>query len=501
MIKLLKMKPILTQLSICLLLKIFPLVESNEHHSKRTSPIAITLQHFLDYNGTTVIHFTCFDKESQLQAGQTKEDCCQKIMVATSQLCPSTENIESTHLPSDSCQKLKSRKEGNDELESLVQQQCHLHATMLPDFNVMQDNLEEAKPIMYFNLPLGNLIDTASADTNDSSKMELKQSQPDFNSNVSKLIQYNNRNEIWESYEIAKSPFQLETYSSCNSDGQRPRNELVVNLQSSVSKEGGMHRAYTHLISLSNKIPNFTDGASMPKLLETIGKVEFAMPLSEGVFLDMDDLFQLHGDTQQACRIYFHSKTYSNSGSDSDQDDYVAKCLVEVKTAPDTVIDIEQPAFVSPQHVIALQIDFQLGHHQFDQSSKDQRINTDGIQDSILDLDIDIEIVMNLHFRYPKTRALANFWFHAAFVPVHIVTPFLLSASVDTPSTMKKNTAHWNAFTYFALDRMRGIDDTTVNVAAGIDGHHVPVMVITLIVSLIGSWGMLRSMSTVSVWR
>ena len=549
--------------------------------SSPTVPVAITLQHLLDSNDqhlddtTHVLHFTCFrnddddhdadpdadaDADSQSESVhvdvQSKGECCQQIIMATNEICSANVNVKTKTktsaalFPIDLCRQLLSTDDDgidgvdNDQKsdESLVQQQCSLYAAQVPVPESIHSSppLHVHVPVFYFNLALEGRFSfnsrshaampddaDANADANDDS------SQSPTKSNSHPLVQYNNYSGTWAQYDPVKSPFQLEMALSDTTSTNDESPIISANLQSTISKEGGMHRAFRHLITLSthntpmhnhmhkqsqsqsqnNQGDGDGEGASASSLSNAInvnGEVVFAMPLSQGVFLDMEDPFQLQldGDAHRACRFdvkkfkavndhdHDHDHDNGRSGGDEAESLGLGLCLVEIKTAPGTVVDIEQPAFVSPQHVIMLHVTFQLDHLV-------------SLVESELELELELEVVMNLHFRYPtttKNHALPK------FVPVHVPTPFLHTCSVSIESqqsdTHEKVTAHSDTFTYLVSDRLdKKIDDSRwndgamVDVAAGVDAHHDPVMAVTLMVSFIGAWCMLRDMSTVSVWR
>jgi len=191
------------------------------------------------------------------------------------------------------------------------------------------------------------------------------------------------------------------------------KSKFTALIESILSSEGGMHRAFHHRLAIY--LPNITGHeheyasgsgsgsgsggkqrgnedengrehehgrensdshnsndsktTNANAQLSLSGNVVLHLPILEGYFLDLDDPFR--HDLNDVCQIQMQSLKSpkvlsSNSGGDNCYSNHnpnnshitAIKCHVEVITIPNAVIDIEQPSFVSSQHVVAIRVNF-----------------------------------------------------------------------------------------------------------------------------------------------
>ena len=239
--------------------------------------------------------------------------------------------------------------------------------------------------------------------------LSLSEQQTNYHNGISEWRQYTGGS--WNQGSIV-SPFPSAGENSVDIP------LFSASLKSSLSETGGMHRLWHHFITIT--CPHMTDTyqASLIMLLF----------VSEHVFIDVDDPFD-HGSA--------------------------------VSLLSKNQIDIEQPAFASPQHVAAVQI--HVNQRECDSPP--------------------IEFATKLHVRYPPLTA-------RGFLDIALPAPFLYQAwlmdSFNQNYTLKQSS--WQP-------------PITTRVATGYDGDYIWVVTITIVWSLMGSFMLLRNLSKVSKWN
>ena len=130
---------------------------------------------------------------------------------------------------------------------------------------------------------------------------------------------------------------------------------------------------------------------------------------------------------------------------------------------PGRVIDQEEPSFVSPAHGVMLQIEFTLDQHQQQDAT------------AIVEWDL------LLHMRYPKPLEQADFSLVSLLTPtiwsLAVIQEESVLATIPCPFTMPSTSPQYTW------------------VAVGRTGDLVPVMAVTLIAALVGSFVMLRELN------
>ena len=531
---------------------------SNTARSDRRSPapvvVAITFQHLdvrtsltsasaLTPSTDTILHFTCFATTSSPNHNPNPnhqdyaQECCREFRIAANGICEMMDMAPSS-FPSSTRLLSRPLNDDDDDDDGGALLQC-------PDIGA-------PVPLLTNDDVIGNMIgdgDGGGGGEDDVSSsvirpvvhpipipifymaipLALSLPLPDDATAALPLMQYNNYNSDgrWSQHR-AYSPLQIEIEgmnselpkddhddvsirTEAGAETETPHEPFVpfftAKLKSTISNEGGMHRAYQHVISISARTSIAKDDADANAVNSSIssssiaGQVYLVLPQSEGIFLDMDDPFQ-NGDIQHACRL----RVLRNNQIQERERGYPMKasCNVQMVTAPHAVIDIEQPAFVSPQHVVALRIEFQVENYDDD----DEGGMIMKMQDQI-DLALELEVVTNLHFRYPMIISAAGHL--TGFVEVHVPTPFLHGARFESRTNIPGQTKVANAH---VLDRCMGNtsgagctcsgsawENVMIEVPAGVDEHHDLVMITTVVISLIGAWRMLHDMSKVSLWK
>lgn len=261
------------------------------------------------------------------------------------------------------------------------------------------------------------------------------------------------------------SPFLIASLE--DSDAIPPPEQspsIPARIISSISESGGMHRAHSHRVVLSMG-ELIGAGASEAK-----GNVTVLLPLSEGLFMDIDDALQNDGE----CAI-------TSVGGE---------CNAEVIDLPrGVVVDIEQPSFASRQHVLAIRVSFQLRdlHHQ-----------------SHLP-DIALEFTSNLHLRYQAPFLTTEMKKrHKRMVPVYVPSTFIGGGyAVVVKKDGQDDGENDRTITSLYYSIGGGPVQRTaliVEAATGHDGDYIFVVTATLFASVFGSFVMIREFSVVSRW-
>ena len=251
----------------------------------------------------------------------------------------------------------------------------------------------------------------------------------------------------------SSSPFLVAGLGDREEDtiSSHAQSSVPSRIISSVSKSGGMHRTHSHRVVLSlGQI--IDDGAS-----EARGEVTVLLPLGQGLFMDMDDALQNDGDCTVAsvggqCRAVMLPLSYG------------------------VVVDIEQPSFAGRQHVLAIQVSFQLQNlHQQGHSLPD----------------VALDFASNLHLRYqaPLIDGEEGVEGGARMVPVHVPSTFVGGGHVEGGT---------HSFSIYGGQVQR--DALVIEAATGHDCDYIFVVVATLLASAIGSLAMIRDFSRVSRW-
>ena len=260
------------------------------------------------------------------------------------------------------------------------------------------------------------------------------------------------------------SPFDLPIGKDNQYLLTRKESSLIYTISSTSALDPssrGLHRRMNHNVFIGNSSTT------------AISQVELVMlfQIESGLFIDVDELFS---DGYGACHVTISSTIHHN-----------AACHIEVLLPPRT-IDIEQPAFVSPQNTVGFVINIDFKARTDD--------NSDLQQDTIA-----ISFATNIHFRYPipvsnnskddlisvKLPYLEFFYGRLTDVynKVDVVTPFK-----SIHSSMKPND--------FSMVQAKSV--TSINAGSGDDYYFVEFISITI--GICGAFFMMKRMSDVTIW-
>eukprot|EP00531_Pseudo-nitzschia_arenysensis_P012572 CAMPEP_0116142468 /NCGR_PEP_ID=MMETSP0329-20121206/14926_1 /TAXON_ID=697910 /ORGANISM="Pseudo-nitzschia arenysensis, Strain B593" /LENGTH=391 /DNA_ID=CAMNT_0003637709 /DNA_START=84 /DNA_END=1259 /DNA_ORIENTATION=+ len=224
---------------------------------------------------------------------------------------------------------------------------------------------------------------------------------------------------------------------------------MASKIDSHLGQDGGMHRLFHHRYELLGN----TDEDSTYFLY---------LIIPSGMFIDLDDPIEATTGTLQSI-----STNEDNGAVASDTNHgFVATATSETSSVKSfrarlhaaTVCDIEQPSFVSGQHLLVWEID---------------QLVTTGEPNVVM------EFATKLHLRYPHPTADLEEW-------IDLPSPLLFAASNQTHHQQKHD---WD----LKLEER-------VWVAAGRDDDHDWIMGMTISFCLIGVGIMLRDVSRVSLW-
>lgn len=438
---------------------------------------------YLEYSPVlAVAHLTCTPSSIQKRSrDRIKAECCDAIVDKVSHLC--FEYISSSRINNNNddykmnalCKAALSKhifslQEPKESILESLNSKCHQLLTLVPVTN--DDNNWDDNMLFYMNRPIFY-------------EMEEHSHTPCIETHLQKYLL---RNGVRD-WTATISPFSTNTLSKDD------KCTLTATLHSDVSSTGGMLRKFPQSIRLKGHVSNYSQSNLSYSKLN--GKILLHLPISEGTFLDLDDPFQdyiedpcslLHSDGSESllhgANVTCHVSVISPSATRNDSSYELAR-----------IIDIEQPAFVSPQHVVLIQLDFQI---EFGSISVDSQVL----------IDLNFRFVPLLHIRYlmPIGNKMKERR-QSLFIPA----PFFFEAVVEFSTDEEHNESGKNFMpvcfdynhtkTFYAKDQLQeSFHPIYIQVSSGYDIHHDYVAFITTIVSLVGAWKLLNSMSRISLW-
>lgn len=275
----------------------------------------------------------------------------------------------------------------------------------------------------------------------------------------------------------------------------------TVEQNSYLDRDGGMHRLFHH--SFQPIMPE--DGMIDD---ETIRSFYLFVNIPQGMFIDLDDPFEasfsgtiesnpiLSPDTDNinidisatttTTTTTSATSTYivTNLNRPNDEKSSVLSFRAQLHSA--TLCDIEQPAFVSGQHVLVWEIDNIVTKTQHQPEIKNL---------SSLPPPPVIEFATKLHLRYPHPSSTLEEWIDLSSPLLFSVLPSSgnqLINKEESGDTSKEQQQKHHGWDLDFVER--------VWVAAGKDEDHDWIMTMTISFCLIGVVIMLRDISRVSLW-
>jgi hypothetical protein len=243
----------------------------------------------------------------------------------------------------------------------------------------------------------------------------------------------------------------------------------ISKLNSHLGEDGGMHRLFHH---------------SFQSFGGTSGSGEYStyflyLTIPNGMFIDLDDPIEAtngviqsttpteitDGDASHASHNSFFVTTTTEP--QTTQESSVLSFRARLHAA--TVCDIEQPSFVSGQHLVVWEVDSI-------SKSTDTTIRP-----------TTIEFSTKLHLRYPHPSSTMEEW-------IDLPSPLLFAASSGSEAMASNDAMLGQEYDWDIGPTER------VWVAAGKDEDHDWIMGMTILFCLIGVGIMLRDVSRVSLW-
>lgn len=466
-----------------------------------------------------VVHLTCFQSSIKTVSSilnksseeeKIKQKCCSSFQQSLRELCQTKENDENIFpsLSSSLCMQLQE----ND----LLQNSCENMIALIPNLSLhhnpkglaigSSDTMGMIEPKAYltvrakipFHMKKENVTNDADAAFVNSKPTKIREYS---------LIQYNNYHSgIWNEYIFAYSPLQLEVgnpgfvevddqsddYDEVEDEDieEEPiacddiENSISASLQSTLSKTGGMERTFKHIVALYATAKQLSESYEG----KISGELNIILPQSQDIFLDLDDPFQ-NGKNPCSMIVARRPRTIEKNVLSK------GTCTASLLTMPNEVIDIEQPSFVSKQHIVAIRLQFEGdAPSEFSENIQKGRY-----------LEVALEISTKVHLRYPASKSDGT-----NYASAHVPTPFLYDAklysmgedgvkdvhSIHSCNQMSKGIAYRS----FSISS-GSWESAFVDVAAGVDGHYTLVMAATTIMAILGSLAIYISMSNVSVWK
>jgi len=379
-------------------------------------------------------------------------------------------------------------------------QYCESHIALIPNLHhIVGVGLDVAMPEYYLALD-------EQVTNSDTSKYNIKGYKQNRQLNIYEDKEKETLHDNLKTRGVnAYSPFHLTGFTSSRVDGSNGSSikSMYGNVEGVLSSDGGMHRNFHQklILSLVN-ISSHTCGSDAPS--EEVGSCEnirsshqqininatVLLPIMESIFIDADDplLVEYGNDSPPegiACKVSLldEQKTKEVSSSSS-------KC--DIQFIHPEVIDIEQPSFVSGQHVIAYQISASLDFTPPNQGDE---------------LKIAIEYGTTLHIRYPSPIVSNDEIGDNGYVPVVIQQPILYSASAtihSDESTEEQRYRLQTDVTSPSFEKAKSSippNPIVIHVAAGLDDDYWWITILTMSSALIGGLVLMKSLDSVSIWN
>jgi len=309
--------------------------------------------------------------------------------------------------------------------------------------------------------------------------------------NQTNIRQDDNDNEVQSKLKTIRtiSPYHKVTVRSSMSNGTRGPVPLIAAAESNsfLGREGGMHRLFHHSFQPVVSLPDDVD------MIKT--SMYLLVNIPQGMFIDLDDPFEaanfetiestpISGNTNNidisvkiaATSTFFVTNRPTNAHKSS-----VLSFRAQLHSA--IICDIEQPAFVSGQHVLVWEID------NIVITKNQQEIGEPSSIPSPV-----IEFATKLHLRYPHPSSILEEW-------IDLLRPILFSVLPSDYKIIKESDV---TSIKMMPDKQQHIWDLDfverVWVAAGNGDDHSYVMGMTISFCLIGVVIMLRDISRASLW-
>jgi hypothetical protein len=234
---------------------------------------------------------------------------------------------------------------------------------------------------------------------------------------------------------------------------------VVSSVSSTLDRNGGMHRLLHHSVQLLPAMKTYY--------------LFFVVP--QGMFIDLDDPIHVPDGTIMNV-ISSSSSTTKNHSNDAKYSMHVTSSesntpSYDVHLYAAKVCDIEQPAFVSGQHILVWEI----------------RLTNDPVGTTMPSDGVVLNFSTKLHLRYPLPTTGIQDW-------IYLPEPLLFGIEAGSDEEEKHTSPSSN------VEKWQLDINELVWVATGNDQHYYIVMWVTISSCVIGVVMMLRDISKVSLW-
>ena len=247
---------------------------------------------------------------------------------------------------------------------------------------------------------------------------------------------------------------------------------LASIISSVLEDKGGMHRIYhqkVHVMSASfHNAPQSKNRDS--NTFHSFGTIVLFLPISDGIFIDVDDPLLLQ---PSSCNLHPILQQHDTSI----KYDSTSFCEVSLDTDDTTAIDIEQPTFASSQHVLVFHLKFEV-FGTIHTSTKGQQRHK---------ITFDMDFSPSLHLRYPLPNQVTN------YQTVYIAKPIINSGIYN-------NHLGVQTYSYPIISNHDNTFGITLQVPTGLYSHFFIVSATTTLISILGTLVSLRYLSKISVW-
>ena len=254
---------------------------------------------------------------------------------------------------------------------------------------------------------------------------------------------------------------------------------IASKLDSHLGQEGGMHRLFHH--SFQPTLKSSSSSSSNGGQEEEDPTYFLYLTIPKGMFIDLDDPIEATMGTVESTAPALGHTDDDGIASDTSHSFDVTTTTTKSSSVLSfrarlhaaTVCDIEQPSFVSGQHLLVWEIN---------------RIVTSDTTTTTITNDMPspkIEFATKLHLRYPHPSSTLEEW-------IDLPSPLLFAVLDNSEPLLLASNDDDNDWSLGVAEK--------VWVAAGKDEDHDWIMGMTISFCLIGVAIMLRDISRVSLW-
>jgi hypothetical protein len=270
---------------------------------------------------------------------------------------------------------------------------------------------------------------------------------------------------------------EMDDETTPQEDIDKSINLLTARVSSRLSTDGGMHRELRHAVTIECPPPMADENESDETETVATGTVYLLLVLPEDFFMDMDD--PVVGGAVQDC---------GNSAW------CLGGCIIHYYLVEHDLVDIEQPAFDSPQHVVGIKLSFE---HQL--------LLQDDTKDSSSSF-LSLQFTTKIHTRYPVPVGEGSHRESTSFSSrrksIGLPAPLVVGGNWQ----VRKTEEDLDPIVWFLQEAEVATESAgnqqwlSTTVAAGSHGDYPWVILGTLMCSLIGAALTMRDLALVSIW-